>query len=51
MADNEMVMNESEEIQEEGAPRKKGGKLKLIMIIALVVLVGGGAGAKAPRCS
>jgi flagellar protein FliL len=45
MADNEMVMNESDEIQEEGAPRKKGGKLKLIMIIALVVLVGGGAGA------
>ena len=45
MADNEMVMNESEEIQEDGAPRKKGGKLKLIMIIALVVLVGGGAGA------
>jgi flagellar FliL protein len=45
MADTEMVMNESDEIQEEGAPRKKGGKLKLIMIIVLVVLVGGGAGA------
>jgi flagellar FliL protein len=45
MADDEMVMNESGEIQEDGAPRKKSGKLKLIMIVTLVVLVGGGAGA------
>lgn len=45
MADAEMVMNGTEEIQEEGTPRKKGGKLKLIMIIALVVFIGGGAGA------
>ena len=44
MADAEMVMNGVEEGEGEGAPKKKGGKLKLIMIIALVVLVGGGAG-------
>ncbi|MGD9577362.1 MAG: flagellar basal body-associated protein FliL [Syntrophorhabdus sp.] len=43
MADEEQMVMEAEDI--EGAPRKKGGKLKLIMIIVLVVLVGGGTGA------
>lgn len=41
MADKEQMVMEAED--GEGAPKKKGGKLKLIMIIALVVLVGGGA--------
>jgi len=43
MADEEQVVMEAED--GEGAPKKKSGKLKLIMIIALVVLVGGSAGA------
>jgi len=43
MADEEQMVMEAEDI--EGAPEKKGGKLKLIMIIVLVVLVGGGTGA------
>lgn len=44
MADAEMVMNGVEEGEGEGSPKKKGGKLKLIMIIVLAVLVCGGAG-------
>jgi flagellar protein FliL len=44
MADEEQLVMDGVE-DGEGAPKKKGGKLKLIMIIALVVLVGGGAGA------
>jgi len=45
MADvDQMVMDGIEEGEGEGTPGRKGGKLKLIMIIALVVLVGGGAG-------
>jgi flagellar FliL protein len=43
MADEEQMVMEAAD--GEGSPTKKGGKLKLIMIIALVVFVGGGAGA------